>query len=362
MRIRSNLLRCGMIAAGLFMSACGGGGGGSSTVAVTPPAPPPPPPPPYMGDSGTPSEAMVEGSTCINMGNALEGDPTEGSWGVTIEERYFDIIADAGFDIVRIPIRWHNKTGPAPDYTIDPVWMDRVEEVIDQALARNLTVIMNVHHYDPLYSNPAAERPAFLALWEQIAPRFQNKSGRLYFELINEPRDALSGDVLGMLNAEVVPIIRQTNPDRPLILSGDGFGGLSGLLNNFQGPDDRYIIASFHYYDPFNFTHQGATFLQNPPPTGTEWGTAQELAQMATDFADAAQFSADRQVPLFMGEGGVYIGVPLSERLEWYEDMRMAAEANTIPWCMWNFLSDFALYDLGTDDWIPGALAALGLE
>src|ERR1700681_3953301 len=41
----------------------------------------------------------------INLGNALDA-PQEGAWGVTLEADYFRLIQEAGFNSVRIPIRW----------------------------------------------------------------------------------------------------------------------------------------------------------------------------------------------------------------------------------------------------------------
>jgi endoglucanase len=41
----------------------------------------------------------------INLGNALEA-PKEGEWGMTLKAAYFQKIKDAGFNSVRIPIRW----------------------------------------------------------------------------------------------------------------------------------------------------------------------------------------------------------------------------------------------------------------
>lgn len=40
----------------------------------------------------------------------------------------------------------HHFTGESPDWTIDPVWLQRVEDVVDMALERDLYVITNVHH------------------------------------------------------------------------------------------------------------------------------------------------------------------------------------------------------------------------
>ena len=41
----------------------------------------------------------------VNLGNALEA-PTEGEWGVVLKEEYFSIIKQAGFNSIRLPVRW----------------------------------------------------------------------------------------------------------------------------------------------------------------------------------------------------------------------------------------------------------------
>ena len=54
--------------------------------------------------------AALPVGTCINMGNMLEPEK-EGAWGgALIVPEDFSRIKAAGFDTVRIPVRWHNKT------------------------------------------------------------------------------------------------------------------------------------------------------------------------------------------------------------------------------------------------------------
>ncbi|KAG8940363.1 hypothetical protein FRC03_005569 [Tulasnella sp. 419] len=81
-----------------------------------------------------------------NLGNTLDAVPTEGSWNnPPVQAQTFDDIKATGFKSVRIPITWaHHFQSDAPDYNIDPVWMSRVETVVDQALQRGFWVVMNV--------------------------------------------------------------------------------------------------------------------------------------------------------------------------------------------------------------------------
>src|SRR5215475_9992262 len=73
----------------------------------------------------------------VNFGNALEA-PNEGEWGVTIKEEYFDAIAKAGFNSVRVPIRWSAHAEKEAPYTIDAKFFARIDWVIEQALSHRL--------------------------------------------------------------------------------------------------------------------------------------------------------------------------------------------------------------------------------
>ena len=83
----------------------------------------------------------------INLGNALEA-PTPGNWGVTIKPTYFEIIRNAGFNHVRIPVRFSAHTSQTAPYSIEPKFLNMVDNIINQGLETGLTVILDLHHYD----------------------------------------------------------------------------------------------------------------------------------------------------------------------------------------------------------------------
>src|SRR5258708_18972879 len=89
----------------------------------------------------------------VNLGNALEA-PAEGEWGLTLKEEYFAEIARAGFNSVRVPIRWSSYAQKEPPYAVDPKFFERIDWVIEQALSRKLAVVVNVHHYDEIDLDP----------------------------------------------------------------------------------------------------------------------------------------------------------------------------------------------------------------
>src|SRR5947207_10288721 len=81
----------------------------------------------------------------INFGNALDA-PTEGAWGMELKEEYFAAIQSAGFQSVRIPIKWSAHAKADAPYAIDRPFFERVDWAIEQALSRGLAAVINVHH------------------------------------------------------------------------------------------------------------------------------------------------------------------------------------------------------------------------
>src|SRR6478736_4770181 len=118
----------------------------------------------------------------VNFGNMFEA-PTEGAWGLTVTDDFIDKATSAGFRSVRLPVRWSNHAGAQAPFTIDAAFMARVASVVDKLLAKNVVVVLNMHHYRQLDGDnlDAGESSGagnvvdvrFVMLWEQIATYFQ---------------------------------------------------------------------------------------------------------------------------------------------------------------------------------------------
>jgi len=296
----------------------------------------------------------------MNLGNALEA-PNEGEWGVTLKSEYFDLIKNAGFTSVRIPIRWSAHAATSAPYAIASSFLQRVDWAIDQALAKKLAVVINMHHYDEIMLDPAAHRARFLALWQQLAAHYQDYSGDLFFELLNEPNALLTSALWNQYLQEAITIIRQTNPGR-IIIVGPANWYYLGLLNTLALPaNDRQLIVAFHYYNPFQFTHQGAEWVAGSNAwLGTRWtGTTAERQTIQQEFAAAAQWGAANRRPLNLGEFGAYSKADMASRALWTEFVARTAEANAMSWHYWEFIAGFGVYNGAANDWNYSLLNAL---
>ena len=236
--------------------------------------------PPTFADIGEANARLGRG---INIGNSLEA-PREGAWGVGIEAEYFDIIASAGFDHVRLPISWAGYADTEAPFTIpdgsDPtidhpdyssIW-ERVDWAIEQAEASGLLIIVNMHHYDEIHADPRAEEDRFLAMWEQISTRYAGVGDHVFFELLNEPNNVFDAEpeIWNDLAAKSLAIVREDHPTRPVLIGPVGYNSI-GRLAELDLPDDPNIIATVHVYEPFDFTHQGATWIDPVRPLGAAW-------------------------------------------------------------------------------------------
>ena len=301
--------------------------------------------------------------TCINMGNSLEPEQ-EGSWGGSnINAADFERIAAAGFDTVRIPVRWHNKSQSQAPYTVDPEWMARVTQVVDQALAADLNVILNSHHFDPIHEDPAEVAAWHGGVWKQIADRFADyPEDRLWFELENEPHNEFDNDNLIATLAPAFAAVRASNPTRPVIYGGGNWSGIDSLAT-LPLPDDANVYPTFHYYEPFDFTHQGAEWAgPDVPPPGRRYGTAADRARLTTDVAKIEAYIERTGLVPFMGETGAYDKhISTAERAQYHRAVFDAFAPTGMGICTWAYANTFPFYDQSAGRWVPGMLESIGL-
>jgi endoglucanase len=308
-----------------------------------------------------PVSLSIEGRPArgINLGNALEA-PVEGEWGLVLQAEHFALIRQAGFDLVRIPIRWSAHAQTEPPYTIDAAFFERIDWVLSQARRQRLIVIINMHHYDDIYTDLAHHRKRFLALWQQIAHRYRKQGPSLLFEPLNEPNGAMDGDPWNELAAEVIAVIRQSNPTRGIVLGPGNWNRIAQLLN-LKLPPDPNLIVTFHYYEPFHFTHQGAEWVSGSSGwRGTTWeGKWWEQTPIGEELDLAKKIADQNGWQLFMGEFGAYNKADMDSRVRWTRYLAQEAEARGIAWAYWEFGAGFGVYDPATGAWRKELLRAL---
>jgi endoglucanase len=346
---------------------------------------------PRITHTNTPAHVMARAfMRGVNLGNYLEAPPGQ-NWGAQYSTNDFVYIRDEGFDHVRIPAAWHHHTGPAPDYVISNSFFAKVDFLVTNALQRGLTAMINIHHFDDFTTSPDAYTNKFYAIWRQIAAHYSNSPPQLAFELINEPIAAATTARLNPIYAEVIRQIRLSNPER-IIFVGPGEWNSINELGSLRLPEtDTNLIVTVHCYDPFLFTHQGATWAGNDPrtvgvifpgPPATPLAPASGISSWATNWIEsyntlptegnpssgvsfkakiafAKQWSDYYGRPVHVGEFGAYSMADTNSRARFYHEIRSVMDTLGLGWAMWDWKAGFRYWEDGPKRPAPGMREAM---
>lgn len=352
-----------------------------------------PSPKPWAPAAGTAPGTPVQLRRGINVGNRLDA-PSEGEWGVTLDEPLFDAIAAAGFDHVRIPIRFNAHAAAAPPYAIDEAFFRRVDWAVNQVERRGMTAIIDFHHYNELMESPDGHADCFVGLWRQIAARYRGRGASVYYELLNEPNGKLTADRWNAILARALREVRAVDPARKVIVDSYFWAAARELATTLVLPaGDANLIGSFHMYQPILFTHQGAPWMnpefQTPgvvfpgPPVApiapaaaaqsvtwvADWfrryntlPAAQNPSgptTIAEEFDLARRFTEKTKLPVYLGEFGAIDKADAASRVTWTRAVRQEAEKRGIPWTYWDDGASFKIYDPKARTWNTNLVAAL---
>ena len=316
----------------------------------------------------------------INLGNSLDAtnlkefNPKKNeldyeiSWhNPPIDKKTFEAIHEAGLNTVRIPVTWEEHMDA--DGNISEVWMNRVQEVVDMALAEDLYVIINTHHEEWLDLHPDQETEMTERLrkvWLQIAERFEEYDEKLIFEGMNEPR--LRGSehewdggtpemqqMVNRLNHAFVQAVRSAggeNTDRYLMISTCASVSFKEALETLEVPEG-HIIVSVHAYLPYNF-------CQNEEGT-PQWdrNNPEDTREIEEAFETMESLFVKKDVPVILSEFGCKDKGNLKDRVEWLKFHMELAEKYGICCLWWDNGSSYQLLDRTTGEWTNPELVEL---
>lgn len=316
----------------------------------------------------------------INLGNGWDSQGKDDcGWSNCIKDEYFGIIKNTGFNSVRIPVRW-NLDSDYETHTVSPTRLAGVKEDIQLAIDHNLAVVVNFHHYAPLFdlANGAhrgkgdstalykAEKEHFLKLWAQVAKEFdQFPDSMVVLEILNEPTTANAQHTDDLMN-EAYKVIRENAKGKTIMFEAHQAAKFANL-NILHLPEDGNIIYSGHYYDPYTYSHQGQGDGQYSCEGDKKYESL--AASHFKEYVKLAQklypdINGDH-IPMNMGEFGIAgranwkcgENAPSdAKRALWTKKTIQVAESYGISWHYWDFTnaSGFEAYNKGKSEWYPG--------
>lgn len=349
------------------IAACGGGSDGPSS--GTPPA--------TFATDAPPAARVAALGPGVNVTRWFWLPPSEDAahFQGYLGDAAIDRMRAMGIRAVRLPVEPRILApGLLPDQP-DEARLQLYVQAVDRLLAHDMRVVVDLH---PARDKDAAEAGgeymARLArLWGILAGRLASRdTDRVVLELLNEP--VYSGRLAEWIRYEEAMIlaIRAAAPRHTIIVPGTDYSGIDALVAR-PPSRDRNVVYTFHYYEPFTFTHQGATWVGDPfpslagipfPGTGSDCPAAVDAqpTTMARDYARyycgeawdsakvarridlAVSWARTNGVALYAGEFGTYCpAAPPASRARWLGTLRALLDARGIPWATWGWDDCFAL-------------------
>jgi endoglucanase len=305
------------------------------------------------------------------------------------------LIHDMGFDSVRLGVEpslivRHGSLTPA-----NPEALAALDHAVDGILANHLAVMLCVFPNDDYKHNLSTDRGVedFVQLWRVLAAHFAKADpAKVFFELINESEVPDPYRWMG-IQARVDEAIRTVDTGHTIIATAANYGSLPDILQ-LEPLRDPNVIYNFHFYEPYQFTHQGASwgasdwvYYKDIPYPATPATLADQMKNIPGDLARynlflygaghwdrdaiegrisfAAVWARERNVPLICNEFGAYRDTAdAASRARWIGDVRSALEANHIGWAMWDYRGNFGVVERTDTQITPdaGILRALGLN
>lgn len=294
-----------------------------------------------------------------------------------ISEKDFDSIAAMGFDFVRLPVDEEQLYDE--EMNRDSSAFALMHNAINWTLDKGMNIVIDLHivrshhfnnengHPNTLFQDPK-EQEKIVNIWKDLQKDLnQYPNDRLAYELMNEPVAPTHED-WNLLVEKMVKGIRETEKERTIIF-GSNMWQIPSTFDSLRVPEnDKYIVLSYHFYEPSLVTHHGAPWTDyafymgqvNYPGVQVTDSAAidsltpeqkEKIASMNGEYNKEIMYEHMKKaidkadslgIQLYCGEFGVYpVYIDKEIRLRWYKDICDIFHEHNIANCHWCYKGDF---------------------
>jgi len=270
----------------------------------------------------------------------------------------------AGFTLIRVPLFAFQHL--RKDGTLDPAYVKKIDTIVALAEANGLDIILDEHDFEFCAKNVDGCATSLANVWYELSTHFKDAPNSVMFELLNEPNGNVDDAIWNGWVPDLVAIVRETNPTRNIVIGPTMWNSIDKLATLKLPADDKHIIATFHYYSPFPFTHQGASWAgaDIQKLRDIRWkGDKAEVDAIAADFDKVVAWSKANNRPVLLGEYGSYgqFNPNMEDRAKWTAAVSKAAEVRGFARAYWYFEdgNGFGVWDAEKKQWRKPLLDAL---
>ncbi len=308
------------------------------------------------------------------------------------DESDIKLIAENGVKSLRFPIDldlYVNNKNTYAKGNVDTLdfYSARLFAVLDSFVEwtskHNVSFVIDYHEYDNSYDATSAENPRYVTMmasvWKHVAEHYAtNEREDLFYELLNEPdmsKGAVSSELWHKAAQEIIDSIRTVDTVHTIIFGDAQWYGIKALSESTPFSDNN-IIYAIHTYEPFVFTHQGASWtahkdlknvifpydqekwplywadfgLSNKPSESRslllKYNTVGSKEAILENVVKAKNWAVEHNVPVIINEFGAYnVASDKQSVLNYMIAMREISEELEIPLTHWGYTGGFALFE-----------------
>ena len=285
------------------------------------------------------------------------------------------VMKQMGIKTLRLPVwfsGWYSAS-PTNPTLVTPQYFAAVDSFIQWTNELGMNIILDYHQGSLNSANKNTETDRIANIWKQVAARYATTNpNRVFFEIYNEPNNITSSEWKIAAN-RIVDAIRTATSVHTLIVGGVQFNDIK-YLDSLGTLRDNNIIYTFHFYEPFIFTHQGASWIENGVPVATKgipfpynaatmppfnvvaqntWGessynaypTKGTVETILNQLKVAFQWQTNNQRPVYCGEfGSDGVNADAASRCLLLKTVRQTLEGWKIPFAWWDWDGEFKMF------------------
>lgn len=282
------------------------------------------------------------------------------------EEEDFQLIADLGFDFVRLPLNYTFWIDHDDPFCINEDKMAPLDQAVLWGEKYGIHVNVSLHRapgfsvardrvepFDLWKDQEALD--AFILHWTTLAKRYRGSAAdKLSLNLVNEPAHVGAGEH-GHVMRSTVSAIRKVDPSRIVILDGLSYGNV--VMPELGDLAKDGVAQSCRAYIPAGISHYRADWVdrkRNFPEPKWPGGYAEDgiwdYDRMAKHYGAWAAMAENFNMGVHCGEGGCFVNTPHDVVLKWMDDVYGLLTQYNIGYALWNLRGGFGIFDTNRPD------------
>jgi hypothetical protein len=290
-----------------------------------------------------------------------------------IKKEDVEKIASWGLDHIRLPFDYPVLEDDNNPFSYKEEGFDVIDKLLGWCKDSALNLVLDMHKapgyafgnspQDNIIFTDENAQNRFVSLWQAVTKRYKSEKDNVVFELLNEIVDA-NGDSWNKIIRKAIEGIHSVDKDRHILLGGPNYNSAEGL-DSLEIWDNERVLYNFHFYEPFLFTHQRAswtplknvdinqpypgkiegidklkTYFSNQMPGQGKSMTADTVFDktfLEARLAPAIAFAKRTNKELYCGEYGAIDHAELDSRINYLSDMKELFEKYRIGRACWSY-------------------------